>query len=535
MKNYGIYLLYPPTVDLRKEGLGRYLASFLKGLKNKDDVRFKIVCPSWAKKDLVILFESEKVPTNCFDVVSPKSEPVILRAHSWFERIRKKFSNKKKKTSLFEKYSLVIYQAMVRFFIRIDSIPLFIILSFLLVALFPLIVISICFFACVFILNKYVKSRFINSFFNKIKNVFNRISRTSDNVKKDKKIFNLYKEIESNEIKKIQKLIEDMPEISAWYCPTAFWPSFNLIAAPRLMCVPDVVLEEFPIGFAEGVGDRGTAAYLNVITAIQGGDKFVTYSDHVKWATLVNNHSIDPAKVSVINHAPNDLSGFIKFDGINDKESMAVQYCRTKIIAAIYRSFSESYVSAFDNQDIKFIFYASQTRPNKNIITLLRAYKYLLRERGIEHKLILTGHPDALKSVSDFVKKNNLQDDVRFLHGLSIEELASFYKLADLAVNPSLSEGGCPFTFTEALSVGTPVVMSRISVTEEVLDNIDLQKYTFFDPYDCIDMADKIEWGLLNTKTLYEVQIKSYKKLSSRTWEDVVNEHLIILDEISTQ
>jgi len=47
--------------------------------------------------------------------------------------------------------------------------------------------------------------------------------------------------------------------------------------------------------------------------------------------------------------------------------------------------------------------------------------------------------------------------------------IAACYKLADLAVNPSLSEGGFPFTFTEALSVGTPVVMARIPVTEEII------------------------------------------------------------------
>ncbi|MFD2884495.1 glycosyltransferase [Pseudomonas lini] len=68
-----------------------------------------------------------------------------------------------------------------------------------------------------------------------------------------------------------------------------------------------------------------------------------------------------------------------------------------------------------------------------------------------------------------FISEHGLQNDVLCLYGLSIQELAACYKLADLAVNPSLSEGGCPFTFTEALSVGTPVVMARIAVTEEIL------------------------------------------------------------------
>ena len=57
------------------------------------------------------------------------------------------------------------------------------------------------------------------------------------------------------------------------------------------------------------------------------------------------------------------------------------------------------------------------------------------------HKLILTGNPEVLPAVKEFIKDHYLQNDVLFLHGLKIQELAACYKLADLAVNPSLSEG----------------------------------------------------------------------------------------------
>ena len=53
MKKYGIYLAYPPKVDLRAEGLGRHLAEFLKAAQERGDVQFVIACPSWMKKSLV--------------------------------------------------------------------------------------------------------------------------------------------------------------------------------------------------------------------------------------------------------------------------------------------------------------------------------------------------------------------------------------------------------------------------------------------------------------------------------------------------
>ncbi|WP_210236525.1 glycosyltransferase, partial [Mesorhizobium sp. M3A.F.Ca.ET.201.01.1.1] len=80
------------------------------------------------------------------------------------------------------------------------------------------------------------------------------------------------------------------------------------------------------------------------------------------------------------------------------------------------------------------------------------------------HKLILTGF-SHYESVRVFLREHNLLADVLCVHGLTEPELAACYKMADLAVSPSLSEGGMPFTFTEALSVETPAILADIDVT----------------------------------------------------------------------
>jgi glycosyltransferase involved in cell wall biosynthesis len=157
----------------------------------------------------------------------------------------------------------------------------------------------------------------------------------------------------------------------------------------------------------------------------------------------------------------------------------------------------------------------------------------LLKRRYAGHKLVLTGNPNTLPEIARFITEHNLENDVLCLHGLSAQELAACYRLADLAVNPSLSEGGCPFTFTEALSVGTPVVMARITVTEEVITDPELQQQMLFDPYDWKEMADKIEWGLNNRFALLAKQKLLYNQLSQRTWRHVVDEYVEILDRIS--
>jgi hypothetical protein len=75
--------------------------------------------------------------------------------------------------------------------------------------------------------------------------------------------------------------------------------------------------------------------------------------------------------------------------------------------------------------------------------------------------------------------------------------------------------------------------MARIPVTEEVLVDSELQKVTFFNPYDWKDIADRIKWGINNRDELLAVQTDAYELLSKRNWTDVVNEHIDILDKIS--
>jgi glycosyltransferase involved in cell wall biosynthesis len=317
----------------------------------------------------------------------------------------------------------------------------------------------------------------------------------------------------------------------AWYAPAAFWPMFNSIRAPRLMCVPDIVLSEFPVAFSD-LGGAVVKAYDDVRTSVSGGSDLVTYSNHIKWETLVKKADVDPSNIWVVPHASSTLSHHTTITGFDDNEAASVSLSRARAVGALATATGLSYVSHLKSMEFSFLFYASQFRPSKNAITLLRAYEYLLRKRYVKHKLVLTGHGEY-EAVRSFIERYDLGNDVLCLYGLTEPELAAFYKCADLAVNPSLSEGGMPFTFTEALSVGTPVVMGDIEVTREVLTDPALCEATLFDPYDWRDMAYKIEWALQNRDALYLQQRQFFDVLAKRTWEHVVDEHFGILDAIA--
>jgi glycosyltransferase involved in cell wall biosynthesis len=353
--------------------------------------------------------------------------------------------------------------------------------------------------------------------------------------KEEALVLRLYRFMEQHETDVLTAKINRLTQVEAWYSPTAFWPSFNNIKAPHVMCVPDVVLRDFPIGFSHVGGDRFLESFKMVEKAINGSNRFITYSNDIKWNTLVGQYGANPNFVDVVPHAVNDLHAWVDITGFADNEATGRRYAESLFGAALRKATNIEYAGSFSNCSAKFLFYPSQFRPSKNVISLLQAYYHLLKERYVGHKLILTGNPKDMPEIEDFIRDHNLANDVLCLPGLTVPELAACYKLADLAVNPSLSEGGCPFTFSEALSVGTPVVMARIAVTEEVITDPELQAMMLFDPYVWQDMANRIEWAIHNQDRLRSAQMDAFRSISLRTWDDVVADHIKILDRISVE
>jgi glycosyltransferase involved in cell wall biosynthesis len=75
--------------------------------------------------------------------------------------------------------------------------------------------------------------------------------------------------------------------------------------------------------------------------------------------------------------------------------------------AALSKAIGTANPTRFDSGDVKFIFYASQFRPNKNVLSLLRAYDHLRKQRYIAHKLILTGIIWRRNVVDDYISLLN--------------------------------------------------------------------------------------------------------------------------------
>jgi glycosyltransferase involved in cell wall biosynthesis len=538
LRRYGIYLDWGLLVDLRAQGLGRQLAGFLKGAAERPDVRFVIACPSWGRAQLRKLCEIEQVPQDHFELLSPEL-PLSLRIYqallAWRDRPRRARPRWRPLRALW------VAMKRMEFGIerRLVSTRSPLVMVGLLIAFAPVLILL----ASIVIILALRRALYpvVRRVSGMARQAGRRIvaptplqSRGLLGLRFTPKqvLRRLYGHLEGSETDLLIAMIDRRPDIAAWYCPTAFWPQFNRIRAPGLMCVPDAVVTDFPVGFELADGPTMFAKVRQLQLAIRGAAHWVTYSEHVKWRTVVGDYDAEPARVHVVPHAAQELLMPIRVSGTADDDVAIDAFCRQLLLPALRTASASAYTADFRNDQVEFIFYASQFRPNKNVITLLRAFDYLLRERYTSLKLVLTGWWED-KEVSRFIAERRLSHDVLLVHNLSLQELAAFYRLARLAVNPSLSEGGFPFTFTEALSVGTPVVMSRIAVTEDIVTDPDLQATMLFDPFDWRKMAERIEWALHNRADLLAQQRPLYERLAQRTWRHVVDDHIDILDRIA--
>lgn len=186
------------------------------------------------------------------------------------------------------------------------------------------------------------------------------------------------------------------------------------------------------------------------------------------------------------------------------------------------------------NIDYKYLAFPSQNRPNKNLITLLKALN-ILRNEGINLTLVTTGKMSHCNSTAKYVKDNMML--VREIGNLSREDLCCLYKYSELVACPNIIEGmGISGQCLEAISAGKAVTHARSMGIEDSLKSrgldIDSVNLFWFDSYDEKQLAERIKQILQDTEKAYNGQIKILEAYNSITWSDVGKEYISIFNEI---
>jgi glycosyltransferase involved in cell wall biosynthesis len=175
----------------------------------------------------------------------------------------------------------------------------------------------------------------------------------------------------------------------------------------------------------------------------------------------------------------------------------------------------------------KIVLSVGVLEPRKNLERLVQAFA-LLRQRGIEHRLVLVGAAGwGYENLLRLPRELGLDDAVRFLGFVSQADLPLLYNAADLFVYPSLYEGfGLPAL--EAMACGTPVVVSHVSSLPEVVGDAGV----LVDPHSVEGIAEAIYRCLRSDGLREELREAGLKQAARFSWHEAARQTLQVYREV---
>jgi glycosyltransferase involved in cell wall biosynthesis len=202
--------------------------------------------------------------------------------------------------------------------------------------------------------------------------------------------------------------------------------------------------------------------------------------------------------IAISEQTKSDIINFLDID--QAKVHVIYQGCKN-VFKKTYTDSKKDTVAKKINLPEKFILNVGTIEERKNALTIVKAIK------DLDVSLVLIGKETTYANqIHEYIDANNLQDRVRFLKGISAEELAIIYQLATVFVYPSIFEGfGIPII--EALYSKTPVITNKNGVFPEAGGPSSL----YIEPFDVDDLQQKINQVLSDSTLSEEMKEKGFE------------------------
>ncbi len=166
----------------------------------------------------------------------------------------------------------------------------------------------------------------------------------------------------------------------------------------------------------------------------------------------------------------------------------------------------------------------------KNVETLLEAVR-LLRDKGIDNfELQLIGEGERRSNLERLTAEKELTRHVRFLGWIDRDTIVTRYRQADLFVTATTWEG-MPNTVLEAMACGLPVVATRASGLEELVqEGVNGYLVSINDP---ASLAERLA-DLVNNPYERQRMGKESRKIAERefAWEHITEQYVEIYERI---
>ena len=296
-----------------------------------------------------------------------------------------------------------------------------------------------------------------------------------------------------------------------WFFRMPYEIDVLLFAAPLLPLVPTrsirsiVICQELasqkiqPKGFVElafvFVRDR-----ILMPLCLRNAERIIAASQATK-KDLLEFYTLPTEKIVVIYDGYQDLSG----------------YEVTKI--------------AVDEKLKPYFFFAGKVKYRKNVHGIAQAFVDFKKRTGASVQLVVAGdyggeyYEDIMRSL----RKGGVDTDVHFIGYTVGAKLYAYFKNALAVVFPSINEGfGMPII--EAMSIGTPVITSKISSMAEAAGDAAI----LVDPFDVSDISRAMERVYRDEHLRKDLIQKGYVRAKNFSWQKATQEFLSVVEGYAT-
>ena len=169
--------------------------------------------------------------------------------------------------------------------------------------------------------------------------------------------------------------------------------------------------------------------------------------------------------------------------------------------------------------DEPYVLWVGTLEPRKNLPVLVEAFRRVVAERDLPHRLVIVGPPGWLHTEEALqVPAEALGDRVTFTGPVRADRLLALYRGADLFAFPSLHEGfGLPVL--EAMAQSTAVLCADIPVLHEVGGDA----ARFVTPHDSEAWADAIIRLLRDDDARLRLAQAGRVRAASFTWQRCID------------
>lgn len=271
----------------------------------------------------------------------------------------------------------------------------------------------------------------------------------------------------------------------------------------------------------------------NMKTAVVFYDAFFwEYPDHYSklWLKILNTIGLSAAKKAdaVVTITAYSKKQIAKYTGIDLNKIHVIHLAPKSSIQQ--PAMDDMKKDLYD----KFILHIGVLEKRKNLPNLIKAFKMLLDDGFENYRLVLVGNRIAKNKIDDsanihnLIQEFNLHEKVILPGFVSDEQLAFYYKNAELYTFISINEGfGLPIL--EAFQNNLPTLISENSCLPEVGGDAVI----ICNPYDPADIKQKMKMIIINPALQNELREKGRQRLALFSWEKTTDQLLTLFQELS--